>query len=325
MGCVQAVTALLFLAHHATVWNVAALQVAFGAVSAFTRPASTGLIPQAVAAAQLQHANALVDLGRSTMRIAGPAIGAVIVVAVNPGWALAADAASFALSALLRLRLRVARGARPPRTRMLHELREGWGEFAARSWLWSMVSSFGLFQLTLFPALLVLGPVVAVTRLGGPGDWGAILACQAAGSVIGGLAALRFRPARPLLASALLAVPTAVFLASLAAAPPTAVLCAIGFLSSLALTTCDILWMTTFQRNVPEHLVSRLSAFDWFGSVAFNPLGYAFVGPLANLIGVANTLSLAAGLNAVVSVTVALTPGVRGMRGAAGALAPGRS
>jgi hypothetical protein len=33
------------------------------------------------------------------MRIAGPAIGAVIVVAANPGWALVADAASFALSA----------------------------------------------------------------------------------------------------------------------------------------------------------------------------------------------------------------------------------
>ena len=190
MGSVQAVTALLLLTGNASVWSVAALQVGFGAVTAFTRPASVGLVPQVVAGSQLQEANALVDLGRSTMRIAGPAIGAVIVVAANPGWALVADAASFAVSALLRVQMRVARGTPPPRLRLFSELAHGWSEFVARRWVWLMVSSFGLFQLTLFPAMLVLGPVVAETQLGGAGAWGAILAAQAAGSVAGGLVAL---------------------------------------------------------------------------------------------------------------------------------------
>ncbi len=314
MGIAQVTTALLFLTDHATVWNVAILQVVFGAVTAFTRPASTGLIPQAVSAGNMQQANALVDLGRSTMRIAGPAIGAAIVVAANPGWALAVDAATFGVSALLRLQMRIAQGVRPPRTRMLHELHAGWSEFISRTWVWTMVASFGVFQLTLFPALLVLGPVVAQTHLGGAGAWGAILAFQAAGSVVGGLIALRFRPHRPLLASILLATPTAGFLAALGLAPPTPVLCAIGFISALGLTTCDILWLTTFQRHIPTELVSRLSSFDWFGSVVFNPLGYALVGPLANLIGVAQTLFLAAAINAAVSTAVALTPSVRNLR-----------
>lgn len=313
MGSAQIVTALLFLSHHATVWRVALLQVVFGVAGAFTRPASTGLVAQAVSAAHLQQTNALVDLSQSLSRIVGPALGGLIVVVANPGWALAADAATFLVSASLRIQLRIAAAERPQRTNMVRELREGWSEFASRTWLWTIVASFGFFQLTLFPALLVLGPVVAKTHLGGADAWGLILAFQGVGSIVGGAIALRYRPARPLVAATLLCIPIAFVLALLGAAAPTAVLCLIGFVAAIGLTCGDIIWFTTFQRQVPDHLMSRLSSFDWFGSVALNPLGYALIGPLANVLGVATTLYLAAALNAAVSILVALTPSVRGL------------
>lgn len=313
MGSAQALTAVLFLTHHATVWRVALLQMVFGVAGAFIRPASTGLIAQAISHAHLQEANALLDLSRSTLRIVGPALGGLIVVAANPGWALVADAASFLVSAAFYLELRIAASERPPRTRMLHELREGWSEFVSRTWLLTMVASFGLFQLTLFPALLVLGPTVAKTRLGGAGAWAAILVFQAAGSLVGGLLALRLHPRRPLVAATTLCIPIALVLALLGAAAPVAVLCVAGFLSSVGLTSGDIIWFTTFQKQVPDHLMSRLSSFDWFGSVALNPLGYALIGPLANGLGVAATLYLAAALNLAVSMLVALSPAVRGL------------
>jgi MFS family permease len=259
----------------------------------------------------LQEANALLDLSRSTLRVVGPALGGLIVVVANPGWALAVDAVTFFVTAALQLQLRIRATERPARTRMLHELREGWDEFATRTWLWTMVASFGLFQLTLFPALLVLGPVVAKSHLGGAGAWGVILAFQGVGSVFGGLIALRLHPRRPLVAATLLCVPIALMLALLGAAPPVPVLCLAGLLASVGLTCGDIIWFTTFQLEVPDHLMSRLSSFDWFGSVALNPLGFALVGPLATLLGVATTLYVAAALNAVISVTVALTPAVR--------------
>ena len=145
-GSAQAVTALLFLTHHATVWRVALLQMVFGVSGAFTRPASTGLISQAISHAHLQEANALLNLSRSIFRIGGPALGALIVVAANPGWALGADAATFFVTASLHLQLRIAVTERPARTRVLRELREGWSEFASRTWLWTMVVSFGMFQ-----------------------------------------------------------------------------------------------------------------------------------------------------------------------------------
>jgi hypothetical protein len=310
-GSAQAATALLFLTHHTTVWRVALLQMTFGVAGAFTRPASTGLISQAISHAHLQEANALLDLSRSMFRVVGPALGGLIVVVANPGWALAVDAATFFTTATLQLQLRIGAAERPARTRMLQELREGWTEFASRTWLWTMVASFGLFQLTLFPALLVLGPTVAKSHLGGAGAWGVILAFQGAGSIVGGLIALRLQPRRPLVAATLLCVPIALLLALLGAAAPVPLLCIAGFLASVGLTCGDIIWFTTFQLQVPDHLMSRLSSFDWFGSVALNPLGFALVGPLANVLGVATTLYLAAALNAVISLSVAATPAIR--------------
>jgi predicted MFS family arabinose efflux permease len=313
MGSAQALTAALFITHHATIWRVAVLQVVFGVAGAFIRPASTGLIAQAVSHTHLQEANAVLDLSRSTLRIVGPALGGLIVVAANPGWALAADAASFFVSAAFYVQLRIATAERPPRTRMLHELREGWSEFVSRTWLWLMVASFGVFQLALFPALLVLGPVVAKTELGGAGAWGAILAFQGAGSLFGGLLALRLHPRRPLVAATLLCLPIALVLALLGAAAPVSVLCVAGFVAAVGLTSGDIIWFTTFQRQIPDHLMSRLSSFDWFGSVALNPLGYALIGPLANALGVSTTLYLAAAVNAGITILVALAPSVRGL------------
>ena len=182
---------------------------------------------------------------------------------------------------LFCLRLRIAASERPERSHLVHELREGWGEFASRTWLWTIVASFGFFQLTLFPALLVLGPLVAKTHLGGarcvgpdprlPGRW------------VGGR-----RPARAAPASAaaarrvhLLCLPIAGLLALLGASAPVAVLCLMGFLAAVGLTCSGILWFTTFQLQVPDHLMSRISSFDWLGSVALNPIGYALIGPLA--------------------------------------------
>jgi Transmembrane secretion effector len=321
-GAAQALTAVLFLTGHAAIWSVALLQVVFGTANAFTRPASTGLVPQAVSSAHLQHANALLDLSRSTMRVIGPALGAAIVVAANPGWALAADAASFLVSGVLRARLRILSADRPARKRFVADLHEGWGEFKARTWAWVMVSSFGLFQLTVFPTLLVLGPVIAQRHLGGAGAWGAILAFQAAGSVAGGLLSLRLRPARPLLTSCLLLLPTAGSLAALGAVAPVWALCLTGFIASAGVTSADILWVTTFQRQIPEHLLSRLSSFDWLGSVALNPIGYALVGPLANQIGIAETIYCAAAINAAVTLVVATVPAIRQQRSPTPPLAP---
>jgi MFS family permease len=320
-GSAQALAAVLLLVGTAEVWNLAALQIAYGAAEAFTRPASTGLIQQAVRPQHLQQANALIDLSRSSLRIVGPAAGAAIVVAASPGWALGADAMTFFVSASLLAGMRIPATARVRGKNVLADLRDGWREFTSRTWVWTMVTGFGVFQLSLFPALLVLGPYVAKTELGGAGAWGAILASQAAGAVLGGIAALRFRPSRPLLTSSFLTLPMAALLALLGVAPPVWILCAVGFVASACIATTDILWFTVLQQRVPEHAISRISSFDWFGSVALNPIGYALVGPLADTIGVATTLYAAAAVNAAVAFFITSVPSVLAIRSEGVALA----
>src|SRR5947209_5881136 len=172
----QASTAGLLLTGTADLWKIVLLQIAFGSANAFSRPATTGLIQQLVASERLQKANALLGLARSPAQIAGPAIGAVIVTAASPAWGLAADATTFAISGSLILSLRLGTMTRRAMSSVREDLREGWREFTSRTWVWTIVSYFGLYQLTLFPALLVLGPFVAKEQLGGAGAWGTILA-----------------------------------------------------------------------------------------------------------------------------------------------------
>ena len=73
----------------------------------------------------------------------------------------------------------------------------------------------------------------------------------------------------------------------------------------------ETLYVTAFQRNIPEHALSRISSFDWFGSVALNPIGYALIGPIAAAIGTSQTLYIAGALNVLVCLSVVLVPSVR--------------
>jgi hypothetical protein len=50
------------------------------------------------------------------------------------------------------------------------------------------------------------------------------------------------------------------------------------------------LWYTVFQREVPERAQSRVASYDAIGSFVLMPLGMALVGPLADAIGLTETL-----------------------------------
>ena len=312
-GAAQLTTAFLLFSGSARVWNVALLQAVFGVAGAFSRPATIGLVKEAVHEDRLQEANALVGLSNSVLSIAGPAIGAIIVASGSPAWAIAIDATTFFASATLTASMRVASTVRLASTSVLRDLRDGWREFVQRSWAVAMVISFGLFQLTYFPALLVLGPVVAKGQLGGAAAWGTILAIESAGAIVGGLFALRIKFRRPLVASQLLVLPAGLLLLSLAVPLPVVAIAIVTFLGGIGFALGGTLWFTALQQNVPGHALSRISSFDWFGSVALNPIGYALIGPIAAAIGTPETLVFAGAINIAVCLSVVLVPSVRGI------------
>lgn len=310
----QGLTAVLFFSGSADLASVVVLQVLFGIAIAFSGPATTGLVREVASDATLQEANALLQLSRSVLNIVGPAAGALIVAAGSPALALAIDAASFLVSAALTFSLRLPGVVRMAGASILVELRGGWREFVGRPWAVAMVVSFGLFQLTYFPALNVLGPSVAQTQLGGPATWGLILALESVGAVVGGVVSLRLKVDRPLVACQLFVVPSGLLLVGLAVPLPVAVLVVLSAAVGFGFAAGNTYWQTALQQNVPEHALSRISSFDWLGSIAFNPLGYALIGPLATTVGTAQALVACGVINVMVAVGVTFVPSVRRIR-----------
>jgi hypothetical protein len=244
--------------------------------------------------------------------VLGPALGGILVVAGSPGVALAADAASFFVCAVLLARIRVAR-REASGAGFFRELREGWAEFTAHTWLWSTVLLFGIGNLV-FTSIAVLGPLVSKQDLGGPGAWATILTAGGVGSVIGGIAALRIRPSRPLLVSCLAPAPIVLQPLLLAFEAPVWAISAASFLAGAGLSVHLALWFTVFQREVPEHAQSRVSSYDALGSFVFMPLGFAVVGPIAAAIGTQETLLAAAAIETACMLIILSIPAVWSIR-----------
>lgn len=66
-----------------------------------------------------------------------------------------------------------------------------------------------------------------------------------------------------------------------------------SLLAGAGLAVANNLWETTQQRHVPPELLSRVSSYDWFGSLAAVPVGMLIWGPVADAIGVSTALWIA--------------------------------
>ena len=288
-GSAQAATAACVLGELGGIPALVALQAAYGVGAGLVIPAEIGLVPQTVSDERLQQANALQGLTRNLVAVLGPAIGGIIVVAASPGIALAADALTFLVCAVLLAQIRL--GARPATHSpgFLADLREGWNEFTSRTWLWASVVFFGIGNFV-FAGWIVLGPVIAKEELGGAGPWAVILSSFGVGAVLGSLIAIRIRPRRPLVACVIAAVPLSLQTLTLALATPAWVVTVAAFLAGIGLSIHLTLWFTVFQREVPERVQSRVASYDTLGSFVLIPVGVAIVGPVADAIGVTTTL-----------------------------------
>jgi hypothetical protein len=76
----------------------------------------------------------------------------------------------------------------------------------------------------------------------------------------------------------------------------------------------NTLWETTLQQHVPPAALSRVSAYDWFGSLLGQPLGLALAGVAAAAIGMSRTLWIAAAVDLVAVVAMLAAPSVRRLR-----------
>ncbi|SES20403.1 Predicted arabinose efflux permease, MFS family [Streptomyces sp. yr375] len=305
--------ATMVLTGHAPLPAMCLLAMAAGTATALFAPAMDGLVPLVVPADRLQQANGLLRMGTNSSLLLGLALSGVTVALVGAGWALALNAASFVVSAALTARLRLA--ARPrKRASGWVDLREGWQEFASRQWLWVVVAQYSVVVAALNANLGVLGPLTAEQHLGGARAWSVVVAAQAVGTIAGAGLATRVRVKRPLLVAVLCTFPAAVPIALLSARAPVWLIAAAMFGAGIASDVFGVLWATTIQREIPERVLSRVSSYDWFGSLAFAPLGLLIAGPLATTAGTAPTLAACATLIVLSTTAALLAPQVRNLR-----------
>ena len=310
----QGVAAALVLTGHARVWQLAVLAAIGGAGFGLYYPAVQGLLPQTVPASQRSQANALYRTGRNAAAIGGAALGGLITGLAGPGWALAADAASFAVAAAFRSAMRFRRPPPADAPGLLCDLRAGWREFASHRWLWIIVAQFALVTGVYAAVMSVLGPLVAHSSLGGARSWGFIIAAYAVGAVAGGLVMTRFRPCR-LLVAAMLSVPAYSLLPLALAVPlPVPLDLAAALVAGGSLEVFTVCWATTMQQEVPSEMLSRVASYDALGGIALTPAATAIAGPIATAIGTAGVLSAGGALVAVLPVLTLLVPEVRHMR-----------
>ncbi|QES51245.1 MFS transporter [Streptomyces venezuelae] len=315
LNCVsQGAFAALVLLGEPQLWQMMVLTALCGTGQAFFNPAAEGMLLATVFGENTNRPFALYRLAVNGAGIGGAALGGAMIAAMGPGWVLAVDSAAFAVAGLLRAFLDVSGTTeRKPGGGLLSDLREGWVEFRSRSWLWSIVLQFSVVVAVIGAAESVYGPLVARERLGGPAPWGIALAFFGVGTIAGAVLMMWWKPRRMLLAATLCVFPLALPSAGLAVPLPAWGLCVVMFASGVAVEVFGVNWMGTMHQEIPEDKFSRVSAYDWFGSVSMLPLATALAGPAESAFGRTEALWGCAALIVLVTVPVLLVPDVRNL------------
>jgi hypothetical protein len=315
----QAVLAALLFSGNAHLWQILVLYAIHGACSGFFYPAVSALAPQLVPQSQLQQANALRWAADAAGGVVGPAVAGVVLAAASPAWAIAGDSVTFAVSAVALAMLSLPRTARAHEASLLRQLVEGWQAFASRSWLWIANIQAAATNALLGAPFFVAGPVIAREHLGGAAAWALIVAAGGVGELAGGVAALRLRPHRPMFTAALLFAGFAIPGALLALALPAWLVAAAYLAASAGGIAGNVYWETTIQERIPNELLSRVSAYDWFSSLVAQPAGFAVAGILVADVGATQGLATMIGAGAAVCFVIPFLAPVRRLEALPGA------
>jgi MFS family permease len=307
---------LLSVAGVLEIWHVLIVAAVFGAGTAFFGPAFDAIVPQLVPGRDLNQANSLDQFVRpAAARMIGPALGGWLIAIWGAGTAFLIDAGTFALSIVCVMLMRarhVRRESDEPSTAW-QEIREGFRFVRSRTWLWGTFLAATLAYLIFWGPSEVLLPFVVKNHMhGSAGDLGMILAMGGVGAMFAAIVmGNRDVPRRHI--TFMYGVWTLSTLAvagyGLASFPWQAMIA--SFVFNALEGAGVIVWATTKGRLVPQHLLGRVSSFDWFISIGLVPVSFAITGPVAAVFGARATLVGAGILGGIVTLGFLFLPGMR--------------
>ncbi|WP_214322052.1 MFS transporter [Nonomuraea sediminis] len=296
-GLTQAAIGVELLLGVTRIPDLAVLSGMAGVAVAFGSPAVPRLVVAVVEGPDRLRVNARIGVATSLSGVVAPAISGGLVLVAGPGWAALLTAVLFACSATTLGGVRTAR-PRPAEAKSFgRELVAGWREVRQRPWFLTSVLGHGVwhFMAGLF---LTLGPLTAVTSLGGESSWVLIVQSGTVGLVAGVLAAprlpiLRGKNAGTRRALVVVQVCAALYVLPMAAlaVPLPAWGIAVAYAGAMfGLGLLSPLWETVVSNEIPEHALGRVRSFDQLISFASRPFGLAVAAPLAGVAGVTTTM-----------------------------------
>jgi MFS family permease len=226
-------------------------------------PAVAALIPQVVPEEQLAAANALGATIDNLVVVAGPAAGAVLLVAGGPPLTIAVNAATFGVAAILlptmKTRSQPSDVSAGGEVRALRQVLDGFRALVASAAVATFVAFSVLASFVYGTDTVLFIPIARVQLHSGSSGYGYLLAGLGVGGVVGAAFVNRLA-ARTRLASAILGG-MAVFCL------PTALLIVVhqpvvGFalevVRGAGTLVVDTLAITALQRSAPKEMVARV-------------------------------------------------------------------
>jgi Transmembrane secretion effector len=298
--------------------------VVYGLGAGVAAPAFDAIIPDLVSDQDLQHANALDQFLRPAMlRLAGPALGGVLIAVHGAGTAFLFDAITFLVSALCVRRMgararAVARSNPSEGSSLLEDALAGVRFVKSRTWLWGTFASATVaYLLFIGPTEVLLPYLVKEVLHGTASDLGIILGAGGVGALAAALIVGRMGlPRRQLTFMYLCWSVATLAVAGYGLATAGWQLMIISVVVNGLEAGGTVAWATTKQLLVPAEILGRVSSLDWFISIAGLPVSYALTAPVAALIGAQATLVAAGVLGAGVTLAALFLPHMREVDGA---------
>jgi MFS family permease len=305
-GVVVMLVAVLAFSQRLEIWHILVASLVFGLVDAVFQPAYTALVPELLPQEVWPSANSLSSMSAQLGRIAGPALGAVLLGLGGTSLAFAFNSFSFFLSALclvplLRFTAASPRVGEATQPNLLQDVREGIATVLRSPVLWLAILMGAVASVTLGAAFNVGLPFLVKEHLQGDATLlGILYAIFPVGYLLGGVwfgskTQLRWRGWSFYLSF----VVAGLGLLVLGLPVPLVIIGMAALINGAALEIANLVWNNILQEQVPLEKLGRVSSIDMMGSFLLLPLGFALAGwaidtfgpaPLFILSGTANTL-----------------------------------
>ncbi|MFK4041500.1 MFS transporter [Nonomuraea wenchangensis] len=136
-----------------------------------------------------------------------------------------------------------------------------------------------------------------------------------AGGLVSSVTMMAWRPLRPGVVAMCAMASYALVPLGLLYAPSVWILFCCYLVAGFGVETYALCWDVAMYREVPDHLIGRITSLAWLSTFGLMPFGQALTGPLTDLAGGGAVLLAAAGLVLVVPPCLLLVAGMPHLRG----------